>query len=162
MLSDKLQSALNEQIKHELYSAYLYLAMSAHFESKSLPGFAKWMRKQFEEEMEHAMKIYDFIHDCGGTVKLQAIEQPPAEFGTPLEAFQQALEHEKFITDRINELYKLALSENDYPTQIMLQWFIEEQVEEEKTASDIVEQLKLTENHGPAILMMDHRLGKRE
>ncbi len=162
MLSDKLQSALNEQIKHEFYSAYLYLAMSAHFENKSLPGFAKWMRKQAEEEMEHAMKIYDFIHDCGSTVTLQAIEQPPADFGTPLEAFQQALEHEQFITGRINKLYKLALEENDYPTQVMLQWFIEEQVEEEKTASEIVEQLKLTANHGPAILMMDQRLGKRE
>ncbi len=162
MLSDKLQAALNEQIKNEFYSAYLYLAMSAYFESKSLPGFAKWMRKQAEEEMEHAMKIYDFIHDCGGTVQLQAIDQPPTEFGTPQQAFEQALEHEKFITGRINELYKLAQQENDYPTQVMLQWFIEEQVEEEKTASEIVEQLKLTANHGPAILMMDHRLGKRE
>lgn len=161
MLSKILQDAINEQIKHELYSSYLYLSMSAHFEAASLPGFAKWTRLQAEEETGHAMKFFDFINDRGGRVALQAIAQPPAEFGTPLEVFQAILEHEKKVTSLIHKLYALALKENDYASQVMLQWFIDEQVEEEKNASQIVEQLKMIEDRSTATFYLDKQLGKR-
>ena len=156
-----MQDALNEQIKNELYSAYLYLSMSAHFEAANLPGFAKWMRIQAGEEQTHAMKFFDFINDRGGRVTLQAILQPPTEFTTPLAVFEQVLEHEGKVTAMIHNLYALALHENDYPTQVMLQWFINEHVEEEKNASHIVETLKLAGDKGGSLLMLDHRLGKR-
>jgi ferritin len=161
MFSKTVQDALNEQIKNELYSAYLYLSMSAHFEAANLPGFAKWMRIQAGEEQTHAMKFFDFINDRGGRVTLQAILQPPTEFTTPLAVFEQVLEHEGKVTAMIHNLYALALKENDYPTQVMLQWFINEQVEEEKNASHIVETLKLAGDKGGSLLMLDHRLGKR-
>lgn len=162
MLSKAMQDAINEQIKNELYSAYLYLAMSNHFEEKNLNGFANWLRVQFEEEQEHALKFLDYIHDRGGQVVLKAIDQPPSSFGTNLEVFQQVLEHEKKVTSLIHKLYELALKENDYPTQIMLQWFIDEQVEEEKNASEIIAKLEMIEAHGTAVLMLDHDLGKRK
>ena len=162
MLSKAMQDAINEQIKNELYSAYLYLAMSNHFEEKNLNGFANWLRVQFEEEQEHALKFLDYVHDRGGQVVLKAIDQPPSSFGTNLEVFQQVLEHEKKVTSLIHKLYELALKENDYPTQIMLQWFIDEQVEEEKNASEIIAKLEMIEAHGTAVLMLDHDLGKRK
>lgn len=161
MLSKVMQDALNEQIKHEFYSSYLYLAMSAYFESNSMPGFARWMRVQSEEENAHAMRLFDFINDRGGSVELQAIEQPPGEFKAPLDAFQQALEHERKISALIHQLYELAVKEKDYPAQVHLQWFVDEQVEEEKNASQIVEQLKLAGNDGAALLMLDTALGAR-
>lgn len=162
MLSKTLQDALNQQIKHEFFSSYLYLAMSSYFEGQSLLGFAKWMRVQSEEEHEHAMRLYDFVHDRGGSVELQALEQPRSEFSAPLDVFQQALEHERFITAQIHQLYGLAVNEKDYPTQVHLQWFIDEQVEEEKNASDIVDQLRIAGNDGAAILLLDHNLGQRQ
>jgi len=161
MLSKTMQDAINEQIKNELYSAYLYLAMSAYFEEKNLPGFAKWLRVQFGEEQEHALKLYDYVLERGGHVLLQAIPQPPAEWQSNLEAFQQVLEHERHVTALIYKLYETALAEKDYAAQVMLQWFISEQVEEEKNAAAIVEQLKLIDAHGTAVLMLDHQLGKR-
>ncbi len=161
MLSQKIQDALNEQIKDEFYSAYLYLAMSAYSEATNLPGFARWMRLQGQEEVSHAMKLFDYINDRGGRALLGAIDRPPAEFKSPLDLFEQALEHERQITGKIHALYQLATQTNDYPTQVMLHWFIEEQVEEEKSASQIVAQLKLVGDHIPPILMMDHRLGQR-
>jgi ferritin len=162
MLSKTLQDALNTQIKHEFFSSYLYLAMSSYFESQSLLGFAKWMRIQSEEEHGHAMRLFDFVHDRGGSVELQALEQPRGEFAAPLDVFQQALEHERFITAQIHQLYALAVREKDYPTQVHLQWFIDEQVEEEKNASDIVDQLRIAGNDGAAILLLDHNLGQRQ
>jgi ferritin len=162
MLSKVVEDAINEQIKNELYSAYLYLAMSAHFEVANLPGSAHWMRLQSQEEVEHAMKFFDYVNERGGRVVLQAINQPPAEFKSPLDIFQQALEHEQKVTGMINNLYALAVKENDYPTQVMLQWFIEEQVEEEKSAGDVVEQLKMIGDHIPSLLMLDRQLGARE
>ncbi len=162
MLSKKLQDAINDQIKHELYSAYLYLSMSAHFEAVNQPGFARWMRLQSQEEASHAMKLFDFIHDRGGRVVLQAIAQPPGEFKSPLEVFQQALEHEQKVTGMIHRLYELAGKENDYATQVMLQWFITEQVEEEKTAGDVVEQLRSIGEQPAALFMLDRQLGARE
>jgi ferritin len=161
MLGKKLQSAINEQIKHELYSGYLYLAMSAYFEAGNLPGFARWMRLQAAEEQEHALKFFDFVNERGGRVELQAIDQPPVEFQLPLAVFEQVLEHEKKVTGLINKLYELALGEKDYPAQVMLQWFIEEQVEEEANATRIVETLKMVGEKGQALVMLDRQLGAR-
>lgn len=162
MLSKSLQNALNEQIKNELYSAYVYLSMSAHFEAANLRGFAHWMRVQSQEEVAHAMRIFDFINDRGGRVVLQAIDEPPADFKSPLEVFQKALEHERKVTEMIHKLYELAVKGNDYPAQVMLQWFIEEQVEEEKSATEVVEQLKLIGDQGAGLFMLDRQLGERK
>ncbi len=162
MLSRKLQDALNEQIKHELYSAYLYLSMVAHFEAENLKGFAHWMRLQRQEELEHAMKIFNFVIDRGGRVELQAIPQPPSQYKSPLDAFQKALAHEKHITGLIHKLYDLADDEDDYPTEVMLQWFIEEQVEEEKSTSEVVSKLELIKDHPGALLLLDRELGERK
>ncbi len=161
MLNPTIQDALNNQIAMEFASAFIYLSMSAHFEHENLPGFARWMRIQSGEEQTHAMKIYDFINSRGGRVALQALSQPPVAFGSPLEVFQKALEHEQKVTASINSLYALAVKENDYPAQVMLQWFINEQVEEEKNATAIVEHLKLIGNDGPALLILDRELGAR-
>lgn len=161
MLSNKLLKAINEQIKNELYSAYMYLAMSAEFDSKSLPGFARWTRLQAQEETEHAMKFFDFIIDRGGKVELLAIDQPPVSYGEPLEVFQKVLAHEQKVTAMIYNLYEIALAEKDYPAQVMLHWFIDEQVEEEKNASEIVDQLTMLANHAGALLNVDHHVGKR-
>ena len=161
MISKAVEGAINEQIKKEFYSAYLYLSMAAHFEEQNLGGFAHWMRVQFQEEQGHALKFYDYVHERGGTVQLLAIEQPPAEWKSALELFDQVLEHEQQVTASIYKLYELAGKENDYATQIMLQWFITEQVEEEKNATQIIEDLKLIDAHGTAVLMLDKQLGKR-
>jgi ferritin len=162
MIPKAMQDAMNEQIKNELYSAYLYLSMAAHFESKTLMGFANWLRIQAKEELGHAMKFYDFILERGGEVTLKAIDQPPSSWQSNLEAFEQVLAHEQKVTKNIHDLYELALKEKDYPSQVMLQWFIEEQVEEEKNATEIIEKLKLIDAHGTAVLMLDHELSKRE
>jgi ferritin len=156
-----VREAMNEQIKHELYSAYLYLSMAGSFEVANLPGFAHWMRKQSEEEREHAMKIFDFLLDRGERVQLQAIDQPPSAFRSSLDTFEQALEHEKEITSRIHELYDLAVRESDYPAQVLLNWFVAEQVEEEKAATEIVERLRIAGEEGAAILLLDSELGER-
>ena len=162
MLKEKIQTAMNEQIKHELYSAYLYLSMAAYSESVALPGFAHWLQLQAQEEVEHAMKFYHFINERGGRVTLMAIEQPPAEFESPLDIFEMTLEHEQKVTALINGLYKLALEEDDYASQVFLQWFVEEQVEEEATATEILDMLKMAGDKGQALLMMDRQLGQRQ
>lgn len=162
MLSKKMTAAINDQIGYEFYSAYLYLAMSAHFESVNLKGFATWTRARFTEEQTHALKFFDYINDRGAKVELPAIDKPDRTWRSNLQVFQEVLEHERSVTARIHKLYELALAEKDYPTQAMLQWFINEQVEEEKNAADIIEQLKLIDARGTAILMLDHRLGKAE
>src|SRR3954447_23298520 len=161
MISPTIQNAINQQIKHEFYSSYLYLSMSAYFETLSLPGFASWMRVQSQEENVHAMKFFDFVNDRGGSVELQALDQPPSEFQSPLDVFEQALQHERKVTALINLLYELALKEKDYATQALLQWFITEQVEEERNASEIVEQLKMTSGESSALLLMDRELAGR-
>ena len=161
-MKSEVRVALNEQIKHEFYSSYLYLSMAGSFEVANLPGFAHWMRKQSEEEREHAMKFFDFLLDRGEHVQLQAIDQPPYAFRSPLDTFEQALEHEKEITSRIYKLYELSVQENDYPAQILLSWFITEQVEEEKAATDIVERLRMAGEDSAALILLDKELGERQ
>ena len=154
-------AAINDQINAELESAYLYLSMSAWCASKNMGGAAKWMGMQAREEQEHALKLYEHVLDRGGKVTLQAIAQPRSDWGSLQELFQQVAEHEAHVTALITRLYEVACKENDYPAQIMLQWFITEQVEEEKNASDIIAQLDLIEAKGTAVLMLDKTLGKR-
>lgn len=161
MLSKSMLKALNEQINHELYSSYLYLSMAAHFHNASLPGFAHWMALQSKEEYEHAMKIFNYITERNGRVVLDAIDKPPTEFKKPLDVMKQVLEHEKKVSGLINRLYEMAAREKDYPTQVMLQWFITEQVEEEKTAADIIEQLKMIDDMPAGLIMLDRQLGSR-
>ena len=162
MLSEKVLTAINEQINHELFSAYLYLSMSAYFEASSLPGFAKWTRMQAQEETEHALKFFDYIADRGGRIELQAIDKPQKEWGSALEAFKAVLEHEQKVASLINKLYATAVVEKDYATEVLLHWFISEQVEEEKNATAIVDQLQMMEEHKAAIINIDHHVGKRE
>ena len=161
MLGENIQGAMNEQIKNELYSAYQYLSMAAYCESANLPGFAQWMRTQSREETEHAIKFFDFILDRNGQVVLQAIEGPVVGFGSPLEVFERALDHEQKVTAMINDLYGLAVAENDYASQTFLQWFVTEQVEEEKNAGDVVETLKMVGDKSEALFLLDRELGQR-
>jgi ferritin len=161
MLNKALQDAMNNQIQHELYSAYLYLSLSAYAESLNRRGFAHWLRVQAQEEVKHAMKFFDFIHDRGGRVILQAIDQPSAKFKSLHEVFQQALAHEQKISGLINKLYELAVAKKDYAAQALLQWFVTEQVEEEKSAAEIVEKLGFIGNQPSGLLMIDKELGER-
>jgi len=161
-MDKKLQKAFNEQIKNEFYSAYLYLAMAAYFDSKNLPGFAHWMKVQYKEEIGHGMKIFDFLFDRGAKVLLQAIPQPTLDFASPLEAFQETLKHEKKVTKLINDLSNLATEVDDKASAIFLQWFISEQVEEEKSASTIIETLRMIKSADAALIMYDRALAKRE
>jgi len=160
-MNERIEKAFNEQINEELYSSYVYLAMAAHFEGMNLEGFANWMRHQAQEEVEHAMRFFTHINRRGGRVVLKAIGEPPEDFGSPLEAFQKALAHEQHITGTINALYELAVEEKDYPAQIELQWFIDEQVEEEENTGNVVELLKLAGDNKGALLMLDRELAKR-
>lgn len=156
-----MQDAINEQINKEFYSSYLYLSMAAYFEDKNLMGFGHWMRLQADEERAHAMKLYNFILDAGGHVQLRAIDAPPVEWKSNLEVAERVAEHEAKVTASIHALYELALNEKDYAAQVLLQWFITEQVEEEKNAAELVANLRLIEERGTAVLMLDHRLAKR-
>jgi len=162
MIGKAMQDAMNEQINKELFSAYLYLSMAAYFEGKNLPGFAHWMRLQADEEREHAMKFFDFIQETGGRVLLTGIAAPKTDWSSSLEVAEEVAAHEAKVTASIYALYELALQEKDYPAQIMLQWFISEQVEEEKNAGEIVATIKLIEDRGTAVLMLDHQLAKRK
>lgn len=162
MLKPKIEKALNHQINAELYSAYLYLGMMNYFKSKSLDGFANWMNVQVMEELSHAEKFIYYVHERGGSVNLLDIEKPEQEWDSPLHAFEKILSHEQYVTKRINELLSVAIEEKDFATQNFLQWFISEQVEEEASASQIVEQLKMiNETHG-GIFMLDRELAQRK
>lgn len=161
MIREGLLNAMNEQLKNEFYSAYLYLSMSAYCESINLPGFANWLRMQSQEEVDHAMKFYEFLCDRGGRVVLQAIEQPPTEFDGSLDVFQRTLEHEQKVTGLIHDLYALAVQDKDYASEVFLQWFVAEQVEEEKSASEILETLKVVGEKGQALVMLDRQLARR-
>ena len=160
-LSKTVQDALNEQMKQEFYAAYLYLSMSAYCSSSNFEGFAKWLRQQATEEVGHAMRIYDYIEDRGGRVLLQAIPQPATEFPSILNVFEQARDHERKVTGMINRLYEVVDGEKDYASHPFLEWFLTEQIEEEKTSNQIVESLKLAGDHPGALLMLDRELGAR-
>ena len=161
MLSEKMQKALNKQINAEFYSAYLYLAFSTYFESANLPGFAHWMRIQYQEETMHGLKIFDNIIERGGEVVLDKIDKPELKVDSPLTTFEQTLEHERKVTGLINELAALAVKEQDFATQNFLQWFVNEQVEEEANASKLVQQLKLIGESSGGLFMLDRELSSR-
>ncbi len=161
MLSKKMEKALNEQINAELYSSYLYLSMAAWFQTQNLPGFAAWMRVQAKEENGHAMKFFDYINERRGKVALKAIEGPGTDWKSPLAAFEASLEHEQYITGRINDLVDLAADEKDHATANFLQWFIKEQVEEEASVDGIVQKLKMAEKAPAALLVLDPIMGQR-
>jgi ferritin len=161
MMNKKVQAAVNGQIQIEQYSSYLYLAMSAYCESKNLKGFAHWLKIQSQEEQTHAMKLYQHVLDRGGKIELKEIAAPGTEFGAPLELFEKVLAHEIEITGKVNALYEIALKEKDYPLQLLLHWFIEEQVEEEAAASEVLERLRLIGDKGGSIIYIDKEMGKR-
>ena len=161
MLSDKMVNALNEQVNKEMYSAYLYMAMSAHAEDIGLSGFANWFMVQYKEEMSHAMKIYHYLLEQSARVALKAIDEPPAEFESPLDMFEKTLAHERIVTQSINQLVNLAIDEKDHATQIFLQWFVTEQVEEEANDNEIIGKLKLIQGNPGGLFMLDKDLASR-
>lgn len=160
-MESTLQAALNEQLKHEMNSAYLYLSMAAYYGANNLDGFAHWMQAQAHEELEHAMKFYAYIESRGNRVALQALDQPKAEFASPTAAFEEALAHEKWITSKIHELYALAQKENDHATEVFLQWFITEQVEEEANVGKVVDLLHKMGEQPHSLMMIDRQLAHR-
>lgn len=161
MISEKMEKALNDQINAEFFSAYLYLAMAAYFEEQNLSGCAHWMELQYQEESEHAMKIYKYINDRGGRVHLDAIEKPQEKWESPLAAFEAAYKHEQYITGRINDLMKAAVELNDFTTQAFLQWYLNEQIEEEANVDEIVQSFNLMGNDRRALFMIDRELKQR-
>ncbi len=158
MISERMQKAINGQIKEEFFSSYLYLSMSAYCESENYKGFAEWFRLQADEERIHAFKLLDFLQERSGRVILEAIEKPAAEFKSVQDTFEQTLEHERKITKLINELNKVAIDENDFATQAHLQWFISEQVEEEATAEDILNQIKMVDCKPGSMFYIDRHI----
>lgn len=161
MISKQMEEALNEQVNKEFYSAYLYLAMSAYCNTIGLPGFANWMRMQYEEESLHVTKMYDYILGQGGEVHLKTIQEPPKQYGTPLEIFEETLEHEQYVTRMIHELMHLAVEEKDYATQTFLQWYVTEQVEEEANVNDILAPLRMVGEDKGGLMMIDQQLSSR-
>ncbi|MGE4296427.1 MAG: ferritin [Desulfovibrionaceae bacterium] len=161
MLTKKMCDAINEQVKWELYSSYLYLSMSAWCADNGLPGFAHWMRLQADEENMHAMKFYDYVLERGGKMVLQGIDAPPHDWATPLAVFEHTLEHELHVTRRINDLVDVAIAERDHATNIFLQWFVSEQVEEVDNVNTILAKLRLLGGLGGGLFMMDKELSAR-
>jgi ferritin len=161
MLSQKMEQALNQQLNAELYSAYLYLSMAAYYSSINLNGFANWMTVQNLEETMHGMKFYSYINERGGRIKLEQIETPPHTWASPLQVFEETLKHEEKVTGLINNLVDMAIAERDHSANAFLQWFIIEQVEEEASANEIIQNLKLAGNDPHALFMLDRELGTR-
>ncbi len=161
MLNTRLEVELNKQLNAELYSAYLYLSMSAFLASKNLSGFSNWMKVQFEEEQFHALKLYNYIIDRGGKVTLTEIKAPKTEWHDILDVFKDVLAHEEKVTGLINELVNVAMEEKDHATVSILQWFVTEQVEEEATVSDLLDQLKLVEGKGSGLFILDREAKQR-
>lgn len=160
-MNQDVRSAINDQINRELYAAYLYLAMAAHFDVEALTGFARWMRLQAQEELGHAMRLYDYLLERGARVELRGIEAPPLTFGSPLSIAEQALEHERQVSQSIDRIYALAHKEGDYATQVQLQWFVTEQVEEEHSAETMVERLRMASDSRAALLILDREVAVR-
>ncbi len=161
MISKKMEDALLSQLNEEFYSAYLYLAMSAYCSHAEFNGAARWLKLQYEEEHMHATKIYNYLVEQGVQVVLQAMKQPPSEFGSLLDVFQSSLKHEQTMSARLNDLSDEALKEKDHATYNLLQWFVNEQVEEESTLGEILSKLKLVKDDGYGLLMIDTELGNR-
>jgi ferritin len=161
MISSSIQNAFNEQINAEIYSSYLYLSMAAYFNSLNLPGFANWMKCQAQEELTHAMKFFDFVNERGGDVNLKGIDGPPVSWESATHAFEEAYKHEQKVTSLINGLVDLAISERDHASSSFLQWFVNEQVEEEASADDVVQRLKLAGDKGGGLFMIDRELATR-
>jgi ferritin len=161
MMNEKMKNALVDQVNEEFYSAYLYLSMSAYFSQIGLKGFANWMRVQYKEEVDHGMKMFDYILSRGEDIKLQEIKEPPNKWDSPLQAFEETLKHEQHITDRINYLVDIAEEVKDRATYNFLQWFIDEQVEEEENDREIIERLKLIGDNRNGLFMLDRDLGTR-
>ena len=162
MLSKSMEAALNKQVNRELYSAYLYMSMSAYFESQNMKGFAKWMRIQAKEERGHALKFYDYIIARGGMVTLATIEAPKSKWSSAGKVFDEVYAHEQKVTGMIHALVELALKEKDHATFEMLQWFVKEQVEEEMNASEIVRKIQVVGDIPGHLFCLDHELGKRQ
>jgi ferritin len=161
MIGERMQKALNEQLNNELYAGYLYFSMSSHFAAEGLSGISNWLRMQALEEASHAMKFHDHIIERGGRVSLMEVKKPKTTWKNPLEAFEDAYEHECKVTKMIDDLAALSEAEGDKPANNMLMWFVDEQVEEEKSALDIVKKLKMLGDHPGALYMLDSELGKR-
>jgi ferritin len=161
MINEKIRKAINAQINKELFSSYLYLAMSADAAAKGYKGTAKWFRVQYQEELEHALKFHDYVLEQGAVVTLEAIEKPKVAFKSLLEMFEATLKHEQFITQSLNALMDLAVAEKDYATQGLLQWYIKEQVEEEANDNDVLTMLRMAGTSAGTLLMVDKQLGKR-
>ena len=161
MISEKIQEALNDQLNFELYSSYIYLSMAAYFEDIDLPGHANWMKIQAQEELFHVDKIYSFINERDGRVLLKPVQGPEIKWESPLAAFQNAYEHEQIVTGRISKLVDLSLKESDHATHNFLQWFVNEQVEEEASVKNVIQQLKLAGKDGQGLFMVDRELGAR-
>lgn len=161
-MNKKVYKVFNEQVQAELYSAYMYLAMSVHLEDENFKGMAHWMRLQYEEEREHAFRLMKFMQERGVKPELLQIDMPPAEFGTPLEVFSKALEHEKYVTSRIHEMYEVAMKEKDYASMSHLLWFIDEQVEEEDQTREIVDKLMMVGDNMNGLFVIDSQLGSRK
>lgn len=161
MLNKTMEKALNEQIQAELYSEYLYLAMSAYFQDQNLTGFAHWMRVQAREEDIHAMKIFQYIIEQSGHPRVMSLDQPPRDYKSAEDIFKAALKHEQYITKRINNLVDLAQKEKDKATESFLQWYVDEQVEEENSVDKVIKQLALVKGDGPGLWMLDQEMGTR-
>ncbi len=161
MPTKAVQAAINDQIAMELESAHVYLSMAAYFDENNLPGFSHWMRMQYQEELGHAMKLFDFMLDNGGHIVLKALAKPPSQFKGALAVMKETLKHEQKVTGAITKLYELTVKEKDYPAQILLQWFISEQTEEEKTVADIIAQMKMVGDSGSGLLLIDQHLAGR-
>ena len=161
MLNPKIQDAIDEQINAELYSAYLYLSMSLHFEAEGLSGIANWFKVQFQEEQAHAEIFMNYVNQRGGRVVLKAIEAVPTSWESPMDAFVATLEHEKKVTSLINALYSLAMKEEDYATRDRLAWFVSEQVEEEDNCRTLIDKLKLIGDNGMGLYMVSQELATR-
>ena len=161
MLNKKVEEAINKQINAELWSAYLYLSMSAYFESQNLPGFANWMKVQYQEEVSHAMKFFDYINERGGRVNLMPIAEVKTDWKDAIDIFKETLAHEQKVTGMINDLVDLAIVEKDHASNNMLQWYVDEQVEEEANADALLQQLKMLNNNQQGLLMLDKELQSR-
>lgn len=161
MLKDKVLNALNQHMNEEFYSYYLYLAMSAHFDRLTLKGISNWLACQAQEEMFHAMKFYNFILERGGSIELKQINATPTSWKSPLEAFENVFEHECFITECINKLVDLSIAERDHATNAFLQWFVNEQVEEEASADEALQKFKLVDGNPSGLFMLDAEMATR-